>query len=99
MSTPLRVLAFAAGLAAVFGLAFGVGRVADPDTAPAAQHETGHETGGHAGAGHGTTQAPDETDVHLSLSRRELPPGEQTVAFQVQDASGAAVTSYDVEHE
>lgn len=96
MNTPTKLLAFAAALTAVFGLAFGVGRVADPDTAPAAAH--GDE--GHGGT-HESEADPAETGpVRLALTRRELSPGRAVpVSFQVQDAAGEPVTAYDVEHE
>ena len=93
MNTPVGVLAFAAGLAAVFGLAFGLGRVAGPDTAPAARHESGHESS-HA------DQPVRSAEVHLALSGRSLAPGPDVpVSFQVQDQDGRVVTAYDVEHE
>lgn len=96
MSTPARVLAFAAGLAAVFALAFGVGRVVDPATAPVADHEAGGHADGHAEQA--ATGAPAQ--VHLALSRRTLAPGPSVpVSFQVQDPQGRAVTAYDVEHQ
>jgi hypothetical protein len=92
MSTPARVVAFVAGLAAIFGLAFGVGRIADPDTAPVAAH--GDE---HAGDEHEAMGEP--AAVHLALTSRELAPGRQDVAFQVQDQVGRAVTTFDTKHE
>jgi hypothetical protein len=97
MSTPVRVLAFAAALAAAFALAFGVGRAVDPDTAPVAEHESG--AGHDAGAGHGGHDEP-AGPVHLALAQRSLAPGAGVpVSFQVQDAAGEPVTAYDVEHE
>lgn len=92
----MRVLAFVAGLAAVFGLAFGVGRLADPDTAPVAEHgDGGHDSGGHGGHEAAATPAA----VHLALVDRLLGPGRQDVSFQVQDHDGQPVTTYDVKHE
>jgi hypothetical protein len=91
-----KVLAFAVGLAAAFGLAFGVGRVTDPDTTPVADHETG---AGHD-AGHGAGHAETDATLHLALARRSFTPGAAVpVSFQVQDPAGEPVTSYDVEHE
>lgn len=98
MNTPARVLAFAAGLAAVFGLAFGVGGVVDPTTpttAPAADHETGSH-----GGEQGERAAAAPAEVHLALARRTLDPGPDVpLSFQVQGPDGRAVTAYDVEHE
>lgn len=93
-ATPVRIAAFVAGLVAVFAAAFGVGRVADPDTTPVAEHET---------SSHGDEHASEEPEaagsLRLALSRRELAPGETSVSFQIQDAAGQPVTAYDVEHE
>jgi hypothetical protein len=93
MNTPARVLAFVAGLAAVFGLAFGAGRVVDPTTTPVADHE--------AGSGHGDHAATAEpVEMHVALAQRSFAAGPDVpVSFQVQDQDGRAVTAYDVEHE
>lgn len=97
MSTPTRVVAFVVGLVAVFALAFGIGRVADPGTTPVADHESGGHGSGDRG-GHGTAAVPPP--VHLALTRRMLAPGPDVpVSFQLQDAQGRPVTAYDVEHE
>lgn len=92
MSTPVRLVAFVAGLAAVFGLAFGVGRIADPDTAPVAAHGDEHAEGEHEAMG-------EPAAVHLALTSRELAPGRHDVSFQVQDQDGRAVTTFDTKHE
>jgi hypothetical protein len=95
MSTPVRVGGLLVALLAVFGLAFGAGRVADPDTAPVAEHETDAH-GDHADAADPAAAA----DVHLALTERTWTPGDAVpVTFQVQDAAGRAVTSYDEVHE
>jgi hypothetical protein len=97
-ATPLKVGAFVIGLAAVFALAFGVGKVADPDTAPVADHEAGGHEGDAGHASHEATAAP--ASVHLALTMRSLAPGPDVpVSFQLQDDTGDPVTSYDVEHE
>jgi hypothetical protein len=89
-----RALLFVAVLAGVFGLAFGAGRVADPDTVPTAAHEGG----GHDADGH-DQEAAAPAEVHLALTQRSYAPGRQAVSFQVQDRDGRAVTAYDVQHE
>lgn len=95
MSTPVRVLAFALGLAAVFGLALGLGRLVDPDTAAASGHQSGGDSAGHGG-GHESAPA----SVHLALTSRSSAPGAGVpVSFRIEDDHGDAVTSYDVEHE
>jgi hypothetical protein len=103
MSTPVRVAAFVAGLAAVFAAAFGLGTAVDPDTEPVAEHG-GSRHGGGQQDGHdmGTTHGAHEqeaADVHLAPARRSYDPGDVDLSFQVRDADGMPVTSYDVEHE
>jgi hypothetical protein len=102
MSTPVRIAAFVAGLAAVFAAAFGAGALADPDTEPVAEHAEGgaghDDSAGHDG-GHAADESGDPVSVHLALARRTFDPGPADVAFQLQDDEGRPVTSYDVEHE
>jgi len=99
MSTGAKVAAFVIGLAAVFGIALGVGRLADPDTAPAADHAgSEHANDEHASDEHAAHAAAG--DLHVVLSQRSFSPGAAVpVSFQVQDSTGAVVTAYDVEHE
>ncbi|MEU5562617.1 hypothetical protein [Micromonospora musae] len=106
MNTPMKLGGFALGLAAVFGAAYGVGRVADPVT-PAA--ETRHE--GTATAEHGTHDDPGHggtEDEHLpggllvsdrgyTLAPVAAPAGE--FAFRITDRAGRPVTGYDVAHD
>jgi hypothetical protein len=37
--------------------------------------------------------------LHVALARRAFAPGDRDVSFQIQDAAGRPVTTYDVEHE
>ncbi|RKN31778.1 hypothetical protein [Micromonospora musae] len=106
MNTPMKLGSFALGLAAVFGAAYGVGRVADPVT-PAA--ESRHE--GPATAEHGTQDDPGHggsEDEHLpggllvsdrgyTLAPVTAPAGE--FAFRITDHDGRPVTRYDVAHD
>ena len=102
MNTPTRVVGFVVGLVAVFGLALGVGRITDPDTAPVADHEAGagHDaTGGHSDHGD-SAEAAAPAPVHLALTARSLAPGADVpLSFQLQGHDGQAVTSFDVKHE
>jgi hypothetical protein len=100
MSTRLKVLGFLVGLAVVFGTAFGVGALADPDTEPVAEHgDGGHEDGAeHAEHAEHGASAP-KASVHLALAHRSYDPGREEVSFQLQDADGTPVTAYDVKHE
>jgi hypothetical protein len=94
MSTSVRVAAFLAGLAALFATAFGVGGLADPDTQPVAEHRgVGHDPGEHS------DHREPAASVHLALGERSYEPGIANLSFQLQDADGVPVTSYDVEHE
>ncbi|TDC27889.1 hypothetical protein E1211_28750 [Micromonospora sp. 15K316] len=106
MNTPMKLGGFALGLAAVFGAAYGVGRVADPVT-PAA--ETRH--GSTATAEHGTPDDPTHGGVeggHLpggllvsdrgyTLTPVAAPAGE--FAFRITGRDGRPVTGYDVAHD
>ncbi|MGY2875814.1 hypothetical protein ACVW00_003004 [Marmoricola sp. URHA0025 HA25] len=96
MSTPVKVAAFVAGLAAVFAAAFGLGALTDPDTEPAADHgASGHDSA--HDSGHDAAAA---VSVHLALSERSYAAGRDVpVSFQLQTADGTPVTAYDVEHE
>jgi hypothetical protein len=97
MSTRLKVLGFLVGLAVVFGAAFGVGALADPDTEPMADHRDGGHEGGAAHGAH--DESAPQASVHLALTRRSYDPGHAEVSFQLQGADGTAVTTYDVKHE
>jgi hypothetical protein len=98
MSTPARIGAFVLGLGAVFALAFGIGRVVDPDAAPVAAHEGG-DHGSHADhEDHGASGT--QAAVHLALRDRSFRPGPSVpVSFEIQDHAGRPVTDYDVKHE
>lgn len=105
--TPLRVAGFLAGLAAVFGLALGLGRLAGPlDVATAG---SGHDM---ADAGAGSDSMADmgaaepvgaleaEQDGYaLTLASPTLAPGRQRLDLTVTGPDGEPVTSYDVVHD
>lgn len=115
ISTPVRVLAFLAVLAAVFAVAIGVGAAVGP--IDVAEPEERHES---------MTGDPDEssgTEVHddhgaaaevglpagltitedgytLRLATTSARPGRTVpVAFAITGPDGAPVTTYDIEHE
>jgi hypothetical protein len=108
MSTPVRVLAFVAALAAVFAAAVGVGTAVGPLTQPEvedhdsmAAEEAGDHDGGHEGdqvdlpAGLSVT----EDGYTLRLADDTAAPGYRVpLAFHVEGPDGHAVTAYDVEH-
>ncbi|NUR07830.1 MAG: hypothetical protein HOQ22_06290 [Nocardioidaceae bacterium] len=109
MSTPTRVAAFVAGLAAVFGVAFAVGASAGPlDATP--QEPAAHagmtaepEHGGSMGGGH-DDGVPGGLMVSrhgytLALDHTTLPAGPaRPVSFVVRGPEGRPLTTYDVEH-
>ncbi|WP_282699883.1 hypothetical protein [Streptomyces sp. CC219B] len=114
MHAGLKITAFAAGLAATFGTAYGVGQsvgsVTD-DPAPA-RHESHaepspapEEGGGHAAeGGHGTEPAGglqiSEAGYTLDLRTPAVTARERTdLRFVIRDAKGRAVTAYEREHD
>ncbi|MEU5389159.1 hypothetical protein [Kitasatospora cineracea] len=108
MNTALKVTAFAAGLAATFTAAYGVGHAVGP--APAQPHPAAH--GGHAAhpaddagatahADHqvGGLQAA-ERGYTLSLDRTVVPAGGPTeLSFRVLAPDGHPLTAYRPAHE
>ncbi|MCW2795067.1 hypothetical protein [Nocardioides sp.] len=111
MSTPLRVAAFVAGLAAFFALAFGVGNAVGPLDVKVDGHE---DMGGadmstsrgdeHAGMDTTTAAAvgglqTSEDGYTLALEDGRLPAGRQPVAFTITGPDGHPVTAYDEQHE
>jgi hypothetical protein len=110
MNTPLRMAAFALGLAAVFGAAVGVGSAVGPVGSPAA---TGHdETRGHdEAAGHEDT--PGDGAAHLpaglmvsedghtlALPEEVRPAGAAVpVSFRILGPDGHPVRAYDESHD
>ncbi|MFF3347023.1 hypothetical protein [Streptomyces sp. NPDC002779] len=107
MNAGLKITAFAAGLAATFGTAYGVGKGVGPvgeDPAPA-RHES------HSGAspspekGGGHQAAPgglqiSEGGYTLDLKTPALAAGTRTdLRFVIRDDTGRAVTAYQREHD
>ncbi|WLS46517.1 hypothetical protein Q3V37_04365 [Micromonospora profundi] len=104
MNTVTRLGGFALGLAAVFGAAYGIGRVADP-AAPVAEsrHDGGAahasdptEQGGHDEAA-GLPGGLLVSDRGYTLEPVAAPAGE--FAFRVTGPDGQPVTRYDVAHD
>jgi hypothetical protein len=105
MNTAIKLSGFALGLAAVFGSAYGVGRLADPAAPVAdashdgsADHGDGADAGGHdpATAGH-LPGGLLVSDRGYTLRPVDAPTGE--FAFQITGPDGRPVTAYDVEHD
>jgi hypothetical protein len=111
MNTSTRVAAFAAGLAAVFAGAAGIGTLtgpvgtAGPGTAAPAGHGAGHDQ---TGTSTGTEQASghlpgglmvSQDGYTLDLASRQLPAADDApLQFRVLGPDGAPVTRYSTEH-
>jgi hypothetical protein len=94
MSVPSRLLAFLAGLAAVFGLALGVGRSIGPEIDAEA-----HGMGGH-GKSSKVHDHGEEPAFVLRLGHARVPAGDnRTITFRVLGEGGRPVTAYDTRHE
>jgi hypothetical protein len=103
MSTPTKVVGFLIALAAVFGIALGIGKLVDPASEPAATHD-GHDS---------STAKPAEEDAEppgglmtsqngytFSLADQQARSGRDVdVSFTIDGPEGKPVTEYDVEHE
>ena len=115
MSTPVRLAIFAAGLAAVFGLALGAGSLVGPVGTAVAEEdmaghaygeaaETGHDDGGH-GAAAASVPVPKglqttQDGYTLALDRPALPAGQATdVSFRILDPNGEPLTAYETNHD
>ncbi|ROR43561.1 hypothetical protein [Kitasatospora cineracea] len=102
MNTALKATAFAAGLAATFTAAYGVGRAVGP--APSQPHPAAHpadDAGTTAHADHqvGGLQAA-ERGYTLSLDRTVVPAGGPTeLSFRVLAPDGHPLTAYRPAHE
>lgn len=104
MNTPAKVAGFLVALAAVFGIALGVGKAVGPEAEPADTADGGHSEGS-------TTSATDADDIPgglmvsqngytFSLADQQAKPGRDVgISFTIDGPDGKPVTEYDVEHE
>ncbi|MGY5079174.1 hypothetical protein ACWIGX_19110 [Streptomyces nigrescens] len=110
MNTPVKITAFAAALAASFGVAYGVGSAVTPITGSAepAAH-AGHGDGGSPGTGGqraegGHETPPDGLQISqdgytLDLKTPQVRAAEATeLRFAVRDSAGRQVTAYQRAH-
>lgn len=109
MTTATKVVGFVVGLAAVFALALGLGRVVGPVGEPAAAHAETGDT--HGSDGHAPEQASSAADLPgglmvaqdgyaLRLAAATAKAGEDVpVSFTVTGPDGKPVTAFEVEHE
>ena len=103
MTTPVRVLAFLAVLAAVFALALGVGNAVGPvgEPAPAAHDDAGHGSEPHEEGEVGLPAGLSVSEGGYTLRLAQAVAGagpRQRVEFHVEGPDGAPVTAYDVDH-
>lgn len=101
MRTWQKVVAYAAALVVVFGVALWIGQAAGPFDTDDEAHDTGHDSGSDSARvhlepadGHG-----HDADYELALAQDVVESGRPTVAFRILDGSGEPVTAYDVQHE
>ncbi|MEU5509223.1 hypothetical protein [Streptomyces fungicidicus] len=109
MNTGLKIIAFAAALAATFGTAYGVGEGIDPvvaDRAPAhdERHAPASPGAGDGDAGHDMPPAGglqiSEGGYTLDLRTPRVTAGDRTeLSFAVRDDRGRPVTEYRREHD
>ncbi|MFF4379889.1 hypothetical protein [Kitasatospora sp. NPDC001547] len=109
MNTPLRITAFAAGLAAAFGLALGVGNAtgSGPSPKPATAGHAGHaaDPGRAAGTAPAAEHLPgglqvSERGYTLSVDTPFVTAGSPTdLRFRILGADGRPVTAYQPQHE
>ncbi|MFY1619050.1 hypothetical protein [Micromonospora sp. WMMD736] len=100
MTTVTRLGAFALGLAAVFGAAYGVGRVVDPADPVAQSRPDVVRTPGPATSDEAADLVPGGllvSDRGYTLQPVTAPPGE--FAFRIDGPDGQPVTRYDVAHD
>lgn len=109
MSTPLRVVAFVAALAAAFAVAWGGGRVVGPIDPEPVAHESPADHGAEADAGPDAGPSEAVADVGgltsradgytLALDDRTLDAGRSRLDFRVLTSSGRPLLDYTREHE
>jgi hypothetical protein len=102
MNTPAKLSVFVLGLATVFGVTFGAGRLTGPVQAAKAEaghggmKETGHEAMA-SSAGAGPPAGLQVSDRGYTLT--PVPGSAREFAFRITGPGGQAVTSFDTEHD
>ena len=113
LSTPVKLLGFAAVLALVFGVTWVAGAEVGPiDPPETAEHEMGQAggEGGHGDDGGHDAEQQEATEAlpglaaardgyRLVLADDVLDAGSRELAFTVEGPDGHPVTEFDVEHE
>jgi len=96
MNTPLKLSVFVLGLATVFGMAFGAGRLNGPVQAARAGHDGMEETG-HEAMASGPPAGLQVSERGYTLTQAPGSPHE--FAFRIIGPGGRAVTAFDTEHD
>ncbi|WP_280468528.1 hypothetical protein [Nocardia cyriacigeorgica] len=105
MNTTTKFAGFALGLAAVFGIALGVGAAVGPEPADPAGHDTAHPAGSAATGGSGSAELPggllaSENGYTLTLDNATTTAAADTqLRFRILDDQGAPVTRYVRSHD
>jgi hypothetical protein len=109
MRTPIKLGAYALGLAAVFAAAVGLGNVAGPGRAAPAAHNSTHDGGGPAGSGghDGDSVAGLPAGLQVTQDGYRLAPVSTVLAtgapqpfrFRILGPDGAPVTRYTTNHD
>ena len=106
MNTAIKIAGFLIALAAVFGIALGIGKVVGPAAEPAATHDGGHDDSSSTAAAADEEAKPpgglmvSQNGYTFTLADEQARPGRNIgVSFTIDDPTGKPVTEYDVEHE
>ncbi len=109
MNAGIRLLGFAAGTAAVFGLAFAAGAWAGPlggadDPGSEHGHGEGHDHAADSAHGEAAGHLPGGLQISqdgytLVLERTRLDPGTREVSFAIEGPDGTPVTDLAVVHD
>ncbi|MFE3441822.1 hypothetical protein ACFXNW_02190 [Nocardia sp. NPDC059180] len=105
MNTTTKFAGFALGLAAVFGIALGVGAAVGPEPSEPAGHDTAHAAGSATTGGSGSADLPggllaSEAGYTLALDNATTTAtADAQLRFRILDDKGAPVTRYVRSHD
>jgi hypothetical protein len=103
MNTPVKVVGFLVALAAVFGIAVGIGKAVGPFGDPEPSHDAGHQAD--ASSASSDTDIPgglmvSQNGYTFSLAEKQAEAGRDVpIAFTIVGPDGRPVTDYSVEHD
>jgi hypothetical protein len=105
MNTPAKLVGFLIALAAVFGIALGVGKAVGPESEDGEAARGGNSDGTTTAAAAVEEDTPgglmvSQNGYTFSLADRQAEPGRDvSISFTIDGPDGKPVTEYDVEHE